>query len=93
MSNPVREAIRTTRMRKMNQTSVFYQSGQGGFWRRTGYAISRIFVTRTDSGNETFNSSEIFGAAIELEFRPIPIIPTPIRRWEHSERVGDVDWL
>ena len=48
----------------LHQDPRFYQSGQGGFWRRTGYAISRIFVTRTDSGNETFNGSEIFGAAI-----------------------------
>src|ERR1700757_1992799 len=48
----------------LHQDPRFYQSGQGGFWRRTGYAISRIVVTRTDSGNETFNSSEIFGAAI-----------------------------
>ena len=48
----------------LHQDPRFYQSGQGGFWRRTGYAISRIFVTRTDSGNETFNASEIFGAAI-----------------------------
>ena len=48
----------------LHQDPRFYQSGQGGFWRRTGYAISRIFVTRTDSGNGTFNGSEIFGAAI-----------------------------
>jgi hypothetical protein len=26
--------------------------------------VSRIFVTRTDAGRETFNSSEIIGAAI-----------------------------
>jgi len=42
----------------------FYQSGTGTFWRRTGYAISRIFVTRTDSGNERFNYSEIVGSAL-----------------------------
>lgn len=48
----------------LHQDPRFYQSGQGGFWHRTGYAMSRIFVTRTDSGGETFNASEIFGAAI-----------------------------
>jgi len=42
----------------------FYQSGTGPFWHRTGYAISRIFVTRTDSGNEQFNYSEIVGSAL-----------------------------
>ena len=48
----------------LRQDPRFYQSGQGGFWHRTCYAISRIFVTRTDSGNSQFNASEIFGSAI-----------------------------
>jgi hypothetical protein len=48
----------------LRQDPRFYQSGQGGFWHRTGYAVSRIFITRTDSGGETFNVSEVFGAAI-----------------------------
>ncbi len=42
----------------------FFQSGHGTFMHRTGYAISRAFVTRTDSGNSQFNYSEIFGAAV-----------------------------
>jgi hypothetical protein len=42
----------------------FYQSYSGTFWRRTGYAVSRIFVTRTDSGHERFNFSEIVGSAL-----------------------------
>jgi hypothetical protein len=42
----------------------YYQSGRGPFWRRTGYAISRIFVTRTDSGHDRFNFSEIIGSAL-----------------------------
>jgi hypothetical protein len=42
----------------------FYQSSSGGFLHRTGYAASRIFVTRTDSGKERFNFSEIVGSAI-----------------------------
>jgi hypothetical protein len=42
----------------------YFQSGQGGFWRRTGYSVSRIFVTRTDSGGHQFNYSEIVGSAI-----------------------------
>jgi hypothetical protein len=42
----------------------FYQSSSGGFLHRTGYAVSRIFVTRTDRGTEEFNYSEIFGSAI-----------------------------
>ena len=42
----------------------YFQSGQGGFWTRTGYAVSRIFVTRTDAGNNRFNTSEVVGSAL-----------------------------
>ena len=47
----------------LHQDPRFYHSGQGGFFRRSGYAVSRIFVTRGDSGKAQFNFSEIFGAA------------------------------
>ncbi len=39
----------------------YYTLGQGGLFRRTGYAASRLFVTRTDSGGRTVNFSEIVG--------------------------------
>ena len=39
----------------------YYTLGHGGFFPRTGYAISRLFVTRTDSGSRTSNFSEIVG--------------------------------
>jgi len=42
----------------------FYQVDTGTFLHRTGYAVSRIFVTRTDSGREQFNFSEILGSAL-----------------------------
>ena len=41
----------------------YFQSGKGGFWHRAAYAVSRIFVTRTDSGRSEFNFSEIVGSA------------------------------
>jgi hypothetical protein len=40
----------------------YYQLGTGGFMHRTGYALSRLFVTRTDSGHNTFNTGEIGGS-------------------------------
>jgi hypothetical protein len=40
----------------------YYALGHGGFIKRTGYAVSRLFVTRTDAGNSTFNISEIVGS-------------------------------
>jgi hypothetical protein len=43
----------------------YYTLGQGGFFRRTGYAISRAFVGKTDSGDTRFNTSEVVGNALE----------------------------
>lgn len=40
----------------------YYTLGSGGFFKRTGYAISRLFVTRTDAGPNTFDISEVVGA-------------------------------
>ena len=48
----------------LRQDPRYYQSGQGRFLHRVGYAVSRIFVTRSDSGGTQFNFSEIFGSAI-----------------------------
>ena len=46
------------------QDPRYFQSGQGTFWQRTEYSVSRIFVTRADSGKSEFNVSEILGSAI-----------------------------
>lgn len=43
----------------------YYTFGQGGFFHRTGYAISRAFVTKRDSGGTTFNWSEVGGNGLE----------------------------
>jgi hypothetical protein len=43
----------------------YYTMENGGFFRRTGYAISRAFVTKTDSGGTTFNWSEVAGNGLE----------------------------
>ena len=40
----------------------YYTMGRGGFPKRTGYALGRLFITRTNSGKNTFNLSEIVGA-------------------------------
>lgn len=39
----------------------YYTLGHGGFFKRTGYAVSRLLITRTDSGGRTLNISEIVG--------------------------------
>jgi hypothetical protein len=48
----------------LHQDPRFFQSSTGGFGHRAGYAVSRIFVTRTDSGHSQFNYSEIVGSAL-----------------------------
>ena len=48
----------------LRQDPRFYQSGQGTFWQRTRYAISRIFITRSDAGKSEFNFSEVVGSAM-----------------------------
>lgn len=44
------------------EDSRYYTLGHGGFIKRTGYALSRAVITRSNSGRETFNVSEVFGA-------------------------------
>jgi len=39
----------------------YYTRFHGNVLTRTGYSISRLFITRTDSGGQTFNFSEIIG--------------------------------
>ena len=43
----------------------YYTMGKGGFFHRTGYAISCAFITKTDSGGTSFNWSEVGGNALE----------------------------
>jgi len=48
----------------LRQDPRYYQLGKGNFFRRAGYAASRIFITRTDSGRRQMNYSEIAGNAM-----------------------------
>jgi hypothetical protein len=48
----------------LRQDPRYFQLGTGGKWHRAKYSVSRIFVTRTDSGARQFNYSEIVGNAV-----------------------------
>jgi hypothetical protein len=48
----------------LHQDPRYYQLGRGGFLRRTGHAISRVVMTRSDFGRSQFNYSEVFGAGV-----------------------------
>jgi hypothetical protein len=48
----------------LHQDPRYFQRGTGGTWHRLLYSVSRIFVTRSDSGEAQFNYSEIVGNAV-----------------------------
>ena len=61
----------------------YYTLGHGGFFKRSGYALSRLLVTRTNSGSSTLNLSEIIGAGTAAGIsnayyppRPNPFVQT-----------------
>ncbi len=45
-----------------HEDTRYYTLGHGGFLHRTGYALSRAVITRSDSGKEVFNASEVIGS-------------------------------
>lgn len=63
-----------------HQDARYYTLGRGGALKRTAYSFSRIFITRTDSGSETFNVSEIVGAGAASGISDL-YYPSPERTW------------
>jgi hypothetical protein len=47
----------------LHEDPRYFRRGSGPKWHRAGYALTRIFVTRTDSGHARFNYSEWLGNA------------------------------
>ena len=50
----------------LHEDPRYFRRGLGKFWSRVGYATSRVFVTRTDSGGTEFNYSEIVGNSLAV---------------------------
>lgn len=48
----------------LHQDPRYFVRGSGGFWKRTGYAMSREVITRGDDGRNYFNTSELAGNAV-----------------------------
>ena len=64
----------------LRQDSRYYTLGHGGFIKRGYYAVSRTLITRTDSGRETFNASEILGSGTAAAISSL-YYPTQYRTW------------
>ena len=45
-----------------HEDTRYYTMGRGGFLKRASYALTRAVVTRSDSGKEVFNASEVLGS-------------------------------
>ena len=45
----------------LHEDPRYYRLGHGSAFKRTAYALSRILITRTDTGGSRFNSSEFLG--------------------------------
>lgn len=48
----------------LHEDPRYFRMGQGGTWKRIGYAMTRVLVTKTDTGANRFNNSEIEGNAL-----------------------------
>jgi hypothetical protein len=46
----------------LNEDPRYFRRGQGSLGSRLGYSVSRMFVTRTDSGDNRFNWSRLLGS-------------------------------
>jgi len=57
-----------------HQDERYFAKGKGGFWRRSGYAATRVFVTPNYQGHNSFNISELLGRgmaqAISVSYYP-----------------------
>jgi hypothetical protein len=71
ISNVMAEAVFPIMLK---QDPRYFRLGRGGLWHRAGYALTRIFVTRTDSREPQFNYSEFGGNAVmasaSIMYRP-----------------------
>ncbi len=64
----------------LHQDSRYYTLGHGSFFKRGIYAVSRTVITRTDSGKETFNASEVLGSGIAASISAA-YYPTQYQTW------------
>ena len=61
----------------------YFQLGKSSRWHRFGYAFSRIFVARTDSGRHMFNLPEFAGNATAIAISNF-YYPEADRSWSSS---------
>jgi hypothetical protein len=73
-----------------HQDPRFFPSRQGSFFHRATYAVSRIVITRGDSGRREFNVSEVLGSAMASAISTYSYHPHPEY---HPIPGGDVPYI
>ncbi len=73
----------------LHQDPRFYTMGRGtpqkhnGVAKRAGYALSRVLITRTDSGGRTMNVSELLGSGTSSAISNL-YYPSSTRNWTNT---------
>jgi hypothetical protein len=49
----------------LHQDPRYFRQGRGRAWYRIHYAATRTLITRTDSGNPTFNTPQVLGQLLQ----------------------------
>lgn len=62
------------------QDPRYFTKGHGGVFNRTVYAVSRLVITRTDSGSSQINYSEVIGNGAAAGISGL-YYPPPYRTW------------
>src|SRR5947209_1547042 len=71
----------------LHQDPRYFRLGAGSKGKRARYALTRIFVTRTDSGHNAFNFSEVGGNCIAAAISNA-WYPDTRTAADNSEKVG-----
>lgn len=69
----------------LHEDPRYYTLYRGGFLHRTGYAVSRLWITKNDAGNRRINFSEIIGSGVATQ--------VSIRYYPRQERGGAADTM
>jgi hypothetical protein len=67
----------------LHQDPRYFACTENGLISRAWYAGSRVLITRTDAGSETFNSSEVFGTLLTSSLQNA-YYPRPDRGWNDT---------
>jgi len=75
----------------LHQDPRYFACQENGLVSRAWYAGTRVLITRTDDGGETFNSSEVFGTLLTSSLQNA-YYPRPDRGWGDTVTrfVGDL---